>query len=187
MKNKTVHLLALFFTVYMAIEGVIGGWIVTFLMIVRDGGPSSGYVSTGFFGGLTLGRVVLVGVTEKIGPVNSIYVYTLLALFFQLIVWLVPSFTVAAISVSIIGLLLGPMFATALNHTARILPRHLVNGTVGWISACGAGGNALLAYTTGAIATKFGIESIQPLLTTMIIIMGTLWVLVPKKRKFPHV
>ena len=27
------------------------GWIVTFLMIVRDGGPSSGYVSTGFFGG----------------------------------------------------------------------------------------------------------------------------------------
>jgi hypothetical protein len=27
------------------------GWIVTFLMIVRGGGPSSGYVSTGFFGG----------------------------------------------------------------------------------------------------------------------------------------
>ena len=53
-------------------------------MIVRGGGPSSGYVSTGFFGGkyfvthhflvlkiflklgLTLGRVVLVGVTKKV-------------------------------------------------------------------------------------------------------------------------
>ena len=27
------------------------GWIVTFLIIVREDGPSSGYVSTGFFGG----------------------------------------------------------------------------------------------------------------------------------------
>ena len=58
---------------------------MTFLMIVRGGGPSSGYVSTGFFGGkylpvviplffcvelfslgLTLGRVVLVEVTKKV-------------------------------------------------------------------------------------------------------------------------
>ena len=63
------------------------GWIVTFLMVVREGGPSSGYVSTGFFGGkyriipffcppctellffplgLTLGRVILVEVTKKV-------------------------------------------------------------------------------------------------------------------------
>ena len=61
------------------------GWVVTFLMIVREGGPSSGYVSTGFFGGkhlmismfprvellffplgLTLGRVILVEVTKKV-------------------------------------------------------------------------------------------------------------------------
>ena len=73
MKNKTVHLLAAFLMVYIGIEVTIGGinsfpqivaqqmadncksgWIVTFLMIVRDGGPSSGYVSTGFFGGKCL-------------------------------------------------------------------------------------------------------------------------------------
>ena len=55
-------------------------------MVVREGGPSSGYVSTGFFGGkylrliiplflcvelffslgLTLGRVILVEVTKKV-------------------------------------------------------------------------------------------------------------------------
>ena len=70
MKNKTVHLLAMFLMVYIGIEVTIGGitfftqmiaqqrvdicesgWIVTFLMIVRDAGPSAGYVSTGFFGG----------------------------------------------------------------------------------------------------------------------------------------
>ena len=125
---------------------------------------------------------------------------------FQLIVWLVPSFIAAAISVSIIGLLLGPMFPVAINHTARVLPRHLVNGTIGWISACGAGGSALLPFITGAMASKLGIESLQPLcvvlrllppcllysffffsgsrLLAMMVILGTLWIFVPKERKF---
>ena len=67
------------------------------------------------------------------------------------------------ISVSIIGLLLGPMFPIAINHAARVLPRHLVNGAVGWIAACGAGGSALLPFLTGTIASNFGIESLQPL------------------------
>ena len=80
-----------------------------------------------------------------------------------MIVWLVPSFTTAAISVSIIGILLGPVWAIALNHTARVLPRHLVSGTVGWIFACGAGGSTLLSYITGEMASKLGIEILQPL------------------------
>ena len=80
---------------------------------------------------------------------------------FQLIVLLVPSFAVDAISVTIIGILLGPMFPTVLNHTARVLPRHLVNSTVGWISACGAGGNTFMSYITGEMASKLGIESLQ--------------------------
>ena len=61
------------------------------------------------------------------------------------------------------GVILGPMFPIALNHTARILPRHLINGTLGWISACGAVGNTLLSYITGEMASKLGIESLQPL------------------------
>ena len=80
-----------------------------------------------------------------------------------MIVWLVPSFTAAAISVTIIGLLLGPMYPIAINHVARVLPRHLVNGTVGWMSACGAGGSALLPFIIGTMASNLGIESLQPL------------------------
>ena len=66
------------------------------------------------------------------------------------------------ISVTIIGFILGPMYPIVINHTARVLPRHLVNGTVGWISACGAGGSTLLSYATGEMASKLGIESLQP-------------------------
>ena len=80
-----------------------------------------------------------------------------------MIVWLVPSFIGGAISVSIIGILLGPMYPIAINHTARVLPRHLVNGTVGWVCAAGAAGSALLPFLTGTMASKWGIESLQPL------------------------
>jgi fucose permease len=48
---KTVHLLAFFILVYVGVEVTIGGWIVTYIIDVRGGGPSSGYVSAGFFGG----------------------------------------------------------------------------------------------------------------------------------------
>jgi hypothetical protein len=36
------------------VDNCKSGWIVTLLMVVRGGGPSSGYVSTGFFGGMYL-------------------------------------------------------------------------------------------------------------------------------------
>ena len=80
-----------------------------------------------------------------------------------MIVWLIPSFTTSAISISIIGILLGPMYPIAINHVARVMPRHLVNGTVGWMSACGAGGSAFLPWVIGLMAEDLGIGSLQPL------------------------
>ena len=91
------------------------------------------------------------------------------------------------------------MYPIAINHVARVVPRHLVNGTIGWMSACGAGGSALLPFLTGAMASNFGIESLQPLcvfsssfrdklkpffysLLAMMIILGTVWGFVPKRK-----
>ena len=54
------------------------------------------------------------------------------------------------------------MYPIAINHVGRVLPRHLVNGTVGWMSACGGVGSAL-PFLTGTMASKLGIESLQPL------------------------
>jgi fucose permease len=51
MKTRAVHLLAVFILIYVGVEVTIGGWIVTFIIKVRGGGPSAGYISSGFFGG----------------------------------------------------------------------------------------------------------------------------------------
>ncbi|KAF5330048.1 hypothetical protein D9611_010410 [Ephemerocybe angulata] len=51
MKTKTVHLLGFFILSYVGMGVTLGGWIVTFLIEVRNGGPSSGYILSGFYGG----------------------------------------------------------------------------------------------------------------------------------------
>lgn len=72
MTHEAVHLLSIFLLVYIGVEVTIGGWTASFLMLIRDGGPSSGYVSTGFFGGLsTLGRIILFPITDRLGAVKS--------------------------------------------------------------------------------------------------------------------
>ena len=82
---------------------------------------------------------------------------------FQLIVWLVPSVIATGISVSLIGMLLGPMYPIVIYHTARVVPSHLVNGAIGWMSACHTAGTSVLPFVTGTLAAQFGIQALQPL------------------------
>ena len=80
MRLPTVHLTALFCFIYVGTEVTLGGgyrrlkgaaklnlrtgWIVTFVIDERGGGSSSGYLSSGFFGGLALGRILLLWVNK---------------------------------------------------------------------------------------------------------------------------
>ncbi|KAH8113878.1 MFS general substrate transporter [Phellopilus nigrolimitatus] len=178
--QKVVHLLAFFSLVYVGIEITIGGWTVTYIIDQRHGGASSGYVSTGFFGGLTLGRVALLWVNEKVGEHLIIFIYTLLALGLELVVWLVPSLIGDAIAVSFVGFVLGPMYPILMNETGRLISPWLLTGSIGWIASFGFAGSALFPFITGALASKFGIVSLQPLLIILMAAMLVLWALVPK-------
>ncbi|KEP48307.1 MFS general substrate transporter [Rhizoctonia solani 123E] len=105
--SRAVQLMAFFIWVYVGVEVTIGGWIVTFVIEERGGGPSAGYISSGFFAGIMLGRVVLLWVNEKIGERRVIYLYCVLCIALELVIWLVPNIIGNAVAVSIVGLLLG--------------------------------------------------------------------------------
>jgi len=179
-KLKALHTLALFTLVYVGVEVTIGGWIVTYMIRVRHGGPSSGYISTGFFGGLTVGRVVFLWVNNKIGERLAIFIYVFLAISLELVVWLVPSLIGGAVAVSLVGVVLGPIYPIVMNESGRILPRWLLTGCIGWIAGLGQTGSAALPFLTGAIASKTGIKSLQPLLVSMMVLLVGLWAWVPK-------
>ncbi|KAJ7753374.1 major facilitator superfamily domain-containing protein, partial [Mycena maculata] len=181
---KTVHLLAFFALVYVGVEVTVGGWIVTFIINVKGGGPSSGYISSGFFGvGIMVGRLALLWLNKKIGEHRVLYLYVSLAIGLELIVWFVPSLTGSAVAVSLIGVFLGSVYPIVMNRVGKVVPRWLLSGSIGWIAGFGQAGSALLPFMTGVIASKAGIRALQPLLISMMALLPILWALVPVSRR----
>ncbi|KAF7360156.1 MFS domain-containing protein [Mycena venus] len=177
---KALHIMALFLFVHVGIGVAIAGWTVSFMITVRGGGPSAGYIAAGFAGGVTLGRIVLIWVNKKIGENRGVYVYSLVAIGLQLVVWLVPSLIGGAISVAFVGLLSGPIYPLALNRAAKLFPPWLLTATMSWMAAMATVGGAVVPFVAGAISSKAGIKSVEPVILAMMVTMLFLWMLVPK-------
>ena len=77
--SRVTWICALFLLGYVGAEVALGGWIVKFMLEVRDGGDfASGMTATGFWLGITVGRLVLGFVTPKLGEKLAIAVCALL-------------------------------------------------------------------------------------------------------------
>ncbi|KAF7360331.1 MFS domain-containing protein [Mycena venus] len=176
---KSVHILAFFTLLYVGVEVTIGGWITTYIIDARGGGPSSGYISSGFFGGMVVGRLTLLWLNQRVGEQRVMYLYALLTIGLELVVWFVPSLVGDAVAVSFIGVLLGPMYPIIMNQAGRIVPRWLLSGSIGWIAGFGHTGSAILPFISGAIASKTGIKTLQPFLISMMAFLPVLWAFVP--------
>ncbi|CAE6464179.1 unnamed protein product [Rhizoctonia solani] len=136
---KVVYILALFALLYVGTEVTIGGWIVTFLIENRGGGASSGYVSSGFFAGLMLGRLVLLWVNQKLGERRAVYLYSFLIIGLEFVVWFTPSLILNAVAISMVGLLLGRYFSDGSAIFANIFCRSILSNShepVGWFHTC---------------------------------------------------
>lgn len=59
-----VYMAALYNWIYVGIEIAIGGWVVTYIIKVRGGNSHSGYVSSGYFGKLALGRLAQIWMSK---------------------------------------------------------------------------------------------------------------------------
>lgn len=81
----------------------------------------------------------------------------------EFVVWFVPSLIGDAVAVSFVGMLLGPVYPIVMNHSGRILPPWLLTGCIGWIAGFGQAGSAFFPFLTGALASREGIKSLQPL------------------------
>lgn len=65
--------------------------------------------ATGFWGGMTVGRLVLGFVTSRLGGFRAMLLYLGLAIVFELIFWLVPSMVVTAVASALLGMILGTL------------------------------------------------------------------------------
>ncbi|SLM40310.1 Major facilitator superfamily domain, general substrate transporter [Lasallia pustulata] len=87
-------------------EVSISGWVISFLLTYRHSSPrSTGYVTAGFWAGITLGRFGLTHLAHHLGERSSVAGLTALAVLFQLLVWFVPNVVGdgVAVAVSVVG------------------------------------------------------------------------------------
>lgn len=104
----------------------LGGWVVTFMLKVRNASAyASGISGSGFWAGMALGRAVLGFVTERYGERLCLTIYLAISLGLELLFWLVPQFIVSAVSVAFLGFFLGPLFPGAVMLTAKLLPKRI--------------------------------------------------------------
>ncbi|KAL9104718.1 MAG: hypothetical protein Q9163_000396 [Psora crenata] len=144
LKERTTWVAAAFLLMYMGVEVSTGGYIVVFMNQVRHGRPfSSGMTATGFWLGVTVGRIILGFVTPKLGEWLAVIVYIICAIGVQLLFWLVPQFIVSAVAIALVGFFIGPFFPAACLMVTRILPRELHVASIGFSSALGGGGAAV--------------------------------------------
>jgi fucose permease len=163
-KSKTVILGSLFIFAYQGAEVSISGWVISFLIATRHGNPSAvGYVTAGFWGGITLGRFLLTHPAHKIGEKLFVYGMVIGAAVFELLVWQVPNVIGDAVAVAIVGLLLGPVYPCATVIFSRAIGRKEQVSSLGVISAFGSSGGAVAPFTTGILAQVAGTFVLHPI------------------------
>ncbi|KAK3302802.1 major facilitator superfamily domain-containing protein [Chaetomium strumarium] len=172
---------AIFLLAYIGVEVSLGGWIVTFMIQVRQGGEfASGMTATGFWLGITLGRIILGFVTPRVGVNLAIAVYLALTIGLEFLFWFVPQFYVSAVAVALQGFFLGPLFPGVVVVASKLLPKHLHVTVIGFASAFGGCGAALLPFAVGVLAQAAGVMVLQPIILALLVVMLGLWLFLPK-------
>ncbi|KAK9486099.1 major facilitator superfamily domain-containing protein [Lipomyces starkeyi] len=185
LRDRVTWLAAALILFYQGAEVSIGGWIVSFMIDTRHGDPTAvGYVASGFWAGITIGRFVLNQfLTKLFSPRAVIFVLLAVAASFELITWLVPNIIGDAVAVSLVGLFVGPMYPSAITAISHLLPRRTQNFSVTIVTAFGSCGGALWPFITGLLAQTKGTFVVHPVAVGLFGGMCVCWSLIPFSRR----
>lgn len=140
-------------------------------------------VTSGFWAGITIGRLLLSHPAHLIGEKPFVYGATIGAAAFQLIVWCVPNVIGNAVALAIVGLLLGPIYPCATVIFSRnISHKDQFNG-LSVISAFGSSGGAVAPFTTGILAQAVGTFVLHPIAIGLFGMMIVCWFCMPTPKK----
>ncbi|KAI7494715.1 MFS general substrate transporter [Hortaea werneckii] len=184
LKLRPVWLLSVFFFLYLGAAITIGGWVVEFLVEVRDGNLSNiAYIASAFYGGLAAGRFLLAEPTFRLGEWRTFLAYVVVALTLEIVFWQVANVAVDAVMVSFIGFLLGPAFATGVSVGSQLIPSELQASGLAMIFVVAQAGGAIFPAITGVIASKAGVGTLQPIVVGLLAATLASWAFVPNPRR----
>lgn len=181
LKLPITWLLSMWVFFYQGAEVAMGGWIVTYLLDYRGANNTYGYVASGFWGGLALGRLFLTRPLHKyLGGRRALTVVSSLAILFLILTWVIPNNYAASACVCILGALIGPNYPLMITVvTLGMIPRRIQVVALTIVSSFGLSGGALLPFIVGILLQRFLSYVILPTFIITYSLMLLIWICLP--------
>ncbi len=175
---RIVWLAAFFLLFYVGTEVSLGSWSYSFLTEERHGAPLlMGWAVSGYWLGLTLGRLTLARVALNLGEKRMIQVCIAGVVAGVLLIWLVPLNGVSAIGLGLTGYCLGPIFPTTIALMSKLVPARILPSAIGFLASLGSMGAALFPWMAGNLAQFIGLWALLPYVILLTLVMLCLWML----------
>ncbi len=182
LRLRIVWLAALFLLVYVGAEVSLGSWSYSLLTEERHGALLiSGWIVSGYWLGLTLGRLVMGKVGQKVGNKRLIEGSLVGVMIGLLLVWWGPTALVSAMGLWLTGFCLGPIFPTTIALMSGMVTSRVLAGAIGFMTSLGSMGAALFPWLAGNLAQHLGLWSLLPFVILLSVCMLGLWFALQKQ------
>ena len=176
LKLRVVWVAAFFLVVYVGVEVSLGSWAFSFLTEERhEAAEPAGWAVSGYWLGLTIGRVALGKVAEKMGNRRLIEMCLAGVVAGVLLVWLVPVGWAMSVGLWLVGFSLGPIFPTTIAMMSGMVQARVLPSAIGFVASFGSMGAALLPAAVGALAEHVGLWVLMPYCVALTGLMLWLW------------
>jgi fucose permease len=177
LRHTAVWVAGIFLAVYVGVELAVGNWAFIYLTEERTFalGLAGGVVS-GYWTGLTVGRLVLNPVFERAGVGVGGLVGTCLVgvALCAAVVWLLPWSAGAVVGLVAMGFFLGPVYPSMVAVMPRLVPAGLVGTAIGLLIGASAAG-ALFPLLAGVGAEHLGAWSLLPFALVLALVLVAMW------------
>ncbi len=176
LKLPIVWIITFFLLVYVGIEVSLGNWGYSFLLRDRhEGALLAGWIVSGYWLGLTLGRFLLQNIADRlsIGTKGLMYICIIAVGVGLLLIWFFPNEILTIVAFFLIGFSLGPIYPLTVAIIPKLVPAHLGPSAIGVLVSISIVGLAICPWIAGILAQFFGIWTLLPY--TLALIMLALW------------
>jgi fucose permease len=186
LRRLAVWLAAAFLCLYVGIEVTVGNWSFSLLTQQKGAGELlAGYVVSGYWLGLTLGRFLLNAAATRagIGVLGMMYGCLVGVAAATLLTWLGPGEAVVMIGFGLVGFFLGPVFPTTIAVLPRLVPTRLVPTAVGLLVGASVIGGAVFPWLAGALAQGLGLGSLLPYTLVLSALLLAVWTTIGRRMR----
>ncbi|KAG2732932.1 hypothetical protein G9P44_003922 [Scheffersomyces stipitis] len=187
LKDPITWQIAFFVLFYQGAEVAMGGWIVSFFLDYRNANPKyAGYTASGFWGGLTIGRLCLtIPLHKALGARKGVIIASIASMILVSLVWIIPHIIVEAVLIALAGIFIGPNYPLLVTYTAHdgLIPRKIQVVALTIMSAFGNSGGAIFPFVVGLISQTAGTYVVLPVFIGLYILMFFIWISLPNMER----